>query len=287
MNTTGAVLSRDEIIAAAERIDPLPGSVTRLLELSNSDDAGVSDVAEVIRYDPALTVDLLKRVNSAMSSARYNITDVSEAVSRLGTSQVLIMAMKRAMQGRMSASIPAYGLGANALWHHSLATAIAAEVIVHQSPIRIPTIAPTAALLHEVGMLVLADLIAPSVLQFLCTSSAETGRPLFEVEREVLGADHAEIGAAALRAWGLPMSVQIAVTRHHDAADNADVLTHTVSAADALAHALPEHCGLGETVPLDARAERSLQYAGIRSRRIPTVLEHVEQRFMEVLGTYT
>lgn len=102
LNIAGAVLSRDEILEAAGRIDPLPASVTRLLELSSDPNVEINDVADVIRYDPVLTVDLLKRVNSTMSSARYNIVDVGEAVMRLGTSDVLIMAMKRAMQGKLS-----------------------------------------------------------------------------------------------------------------------------------------------------------------------------------------
>lgn len=286
MNTSRAVLSRDDILEAASRIDPLPASITRLLELSSDEDAGLGEVAEVIRYDPVLTVDLLQRANSANSAARYEITDVTDAVSRLGTSEVLIMAMKRAMQGRMSEAIPAYGLDANAMWQHSLAAAVAAEVIAHQSPIRIPAFASTAALLHDVGKLVMAESLAPSVLEFIMATAQSTNRPVFEVEREILGADHAEIGGAVLRGWGLPMSVQIAVTRHHDVSENGDTISHAVAAANAIAHALPDVNGQ-EPVPLTNSAARSLQFCGIRPRRLPVFMSLVESRLAEIRASYS
>lgn len=286
MTTSSAVLSRDDILEAAGRIDPLPASITRLLELSSDPDASLAEVADVIRYDPVLTVDLLRRANSATSAARYEIANVADAVARLGTSEVLIMAMKRAMQGRMSDAIPGYGLDANALWHHALAAAVAAEVIAHQSPVRIPAMASTAALLHDVGKLVIAESLAPSVIQFIVSSAAQSNRPLHEVEREILGADHGEIGGAVLRGWGFPMSVQIAVTRHHDASANADTLTHAVAAANAIAENLPQANATTDRTPLDAAATRSLQFCGIRPRRLPVFLELVETRFAEVLASY-
>lgn len=294
MNTTSAVLSRDDILDAAGRIDPLPASISRLLELSSDPDAGLAEVADVIRYDPVLSVDLLQRANSAIFAARYEITDVTDAVSRLGSSEVLIMAMKRAMQGRMSEALPGYGLSANALWHHALAAAVGAEMIAHQSPIRIPSIASTAALLHDVGKLVIAESLAPSVIEFIVATAKESDRPLHEVEREILGIDHAEIGGAVLRDWGFPMSAQIAVTRHHDASSEADTLTHAVAAANAIADALPdpEHLCTGSPEEeaterkIDANMAGLLQHCGIQVRRLPVFMGLVEKRFVEVMSTY-
>lgn len=294
MSTTGAVLSRDDILDAAGRIDPLPASVSRLLELSSDPDAGLADVADVIRYDPVLSVDVLRRANSALSSARYQITEVNDAVARLGSSEVLIMGMKRAMQGRMSAAIPGYGLSANELWLHALAAAVGAEMIAHQSPIRIPSIASTAALLHDVGKLVIAESLAPSVIEFMVATATETDRPLHDVEREILGVDHAEIGGVVLRDWGFPLSAQIAVTRHHDASDESDTLTFAVAAANAIADALPDPNQ--PTAPsgdaqepnrtIDADMCRMLLFCGIQTRRLPAFMALVEKRFSEVMSTY-
>lgn len=294
MSAIGAVLSRDDILDAAGRIDPLPASISRLLELSSDPDAGLADVADVIRYDPVLSVDLLQRANSAIFAARYEITDVTDAVSRLGSSEVLIMAMKRAMQGRMSEAIPGYGLSANALWHHALAAAVGAEMIAHQSPIRIPSMASTAALLHDVGKLVIAESLAPSVIEFIVANATETDRELHDVEREILGIDHAEIGGVVLRDWGFPMSAQIAVTRHHDPVDGSDTLTFAVAAANAIADALPDPGETTDASPeaedpkrtIDANMGRLLQFCGIQPRRLTVFMGLVEERFVEVMSSY-
>ena len=64
MSTVDSMLSREEVIAASKHIEPLPASVTRLLQLLSDPSASLRDFAEVIRYDAVLTVDLLRQANS-------------------------------------------------------------------------------------------------------------------------------------------------------------------------------------------------------------------------------
>ena len=61
---------------------------------------------EVIRYDAVLTADLLRQANSTMQAVRDAITDVDRAVRRLGTTNVVAVAMTRAMRGRFSQPLP-------------------------------------------------------------------------------------------------------------------------------------------------------------------------------------
>ena len=89
MNPTETLISRQDILDAAERIDPLPASVTRLLSIVANPDNTRGEVVDVIRYDPALSGDVLKRANSTMYAVRNPISDVGEAVGRMGTSTVV------------------------------------------------------------------------------------------------------------------------------------------------------------------------------------------------------
>ena len=75
MTETEAVISRDDIMTAASRIEPLPASVSKLLSVTAGDDYSAADVVEVVQYDPALTGDVLARANSAASGARRTIGD--------------------------------------------------------------------------------------------------------------------------------------------------------------------------------------------------------------------
>ncbi|MFQ5556493.1 MAG: HDOD domain-containing protein [Acidimicrobiales bacterium] len=269
MTTGTGLIDRSAIFQAAERIEPLPASISRLLSVVADPDYSHRDILEVIRFDPALTADLLRRANSAIYSGRAAVTRIADAISRLGMSTVISVAVARVMQDRMAVSLPAYGLGANDLWNHSMAATVAAEAIRRQSGAPLPPQAGTAALLHDVGKLIVADCLSPSIIEAVASAATTEGLPLHEAERTVLGVDHAEVGGVAVRTWGLPVSVQVAVTRHHDLSGVDDVLAHLVAAADMIADAiesleeLPEPDELDVVVDDPERLATSLDRVGL------------------------
>jgi len=278
------MITRQDLIDAAERIDPLPASITRLLRLTGDPSSSMSDLAEVIRYDPILTVDVLRLANSARSAVRDPVSEVSVAVARLGTSEVLGLAMKRAVQGRMTVALRAYGMDADELWRHSLTAAIAAEAISDMSTIRIPGHASTAALLHDVGKLVIAKALPTALSDHLAHFMANDPRPLDEIEREILGTDHGEVGASVVRSWEMPMSIQIALTNHHRINSSSDTLSHVVAAANALALAIPSH-GRDDVV-LEYQTMSSLNHAGVVESKLPVLINTIRDRLEEVMGAY-
>lgn len=279
------LFSHQELMEAAEQVDPLPASVTRLLTLTNDPNANMTELAEVIRYDPVLTVDVLRRANSAQSAVRDPIIDVSIAVARIGSAEVISLAMSRAMYGRMTVALPAYGMDAHELWQHSLKAALSAEAVAEISSIRIPGHASTAALLHDVGKLVISKVLPVQLAEWLAYKAATDPRPLHEVEQEILGTDHGHVGAIVVRSWDMPMSIQIALTNHHAAPDSPDTLSHVVIASNALALAVPT-ASQPQGTELDYHAVQSLNHAGVVESRIPLLLEGIEQRFRRVMGSY-
>jgi HD-like signal output (HDOD) protein len=284
LNNVSLMITRQDLIDAAERIDPLPASVTRLLRLTNDPSSSMSDLAEVIRYDPVLTVDVLRLANSARSAVRDPVGEVSIAVARLGTSDVLGLAMKRAVQGRMTVALPAYAMDADELWRHSLTSAIAAEAVSDISTIRISGHASTAALLHDVGKLVIAKALPAALSEHLAYVTSTDPRPLDEIEREILGTDHGEVGASVVRSWDMPMSIQIALTNHHRVNTSADTLSHVIAAANALALAIsPKQTS---DITLDYKATSSLNLAGVVDSKIPALIDAIGVRVEEVMGAY-
>ena len=96
--------------------------------------------------------------------------------------------------------------------------------------------ASTAALLHDAGRLALLSRLPVPYAEVL-RRSLQGGRPLGEVEIEVLGATHARIGAYLLGLWGLPRTLVDAVARHHDADALDDPgLVGLVASANLFAH---------------------------------------------------
>ena len=235
MTTTNAVISRPEIIQAANNIEPLPAALTRLLQLLGDENFEVSELVEILSHDPTLAGDVLGRANSAASGAIRHIGDLRQAVARIGTREIVSIAMRRAMRSRFAVSLPAYGLDADALWQHCITASVAADVIRKQSPSPVAPMIGTTALIHDVGKLVIGECLPPNGFTALIDAAEHDGLPLHEAEQIVLGLDHAEVSGVVARTWGLPVSVQIALTQHH-APETDDVFTHALVLADRLAH---------------------------------------------------
>jgi HD-like signal output (HDOD) protein len=102
------------------------------------------------------------------------------------------------------------------LWRHSLATGRNAQCIVRAEAADTETAAQafTAGMLHDIGKLMLAANLPEPFRQAL-EQARERQVPLWEAERDILGATHADIGASLLSIWGLPVPIVEAVALHH------------------------------------------------------------------------
>jgi len=228
------VIDLDELARAAARLEPLSPSVTRLAALVCAGSPELGEVVEIVRFDEALTASLLRSANSSWSASRVEITTVRDAVIRLGASPVLAMTLGRNVRGRLDDSLPEYGLGEGELWQHSVAASLAAELLTPRARHRPPPEAATAALLHDVGKLVMARFLSRPVLEALRERERDGLTPM-NAEAEVLGTDHAELGALIARSWSLPESLVRGIREHGRPRADGDTLVHAVYLADVLA----------------------------------------------------
>jgi HD-like signal output (HDOD) protein len=277
------VIDLDELARAADQLEPLAPSVTRLAALVCAGVPDLGQVVEIVQYDEALTASLLRSANSSWSSSREEITTVRDAVIRLGASPVLAMTLGRNVRSRLGDSLPEYGLGEGRLWRHSLAASLAAELLAPRARHRPPPEAATAALLHDVGKLVMARFLAPSVLEAL-RAHTESGMTAMDAEAAVLGTDHAELGGVIARAWSLPDSLVRGIREHGRPRTDGDTLVHAVYLADMVAKAagaglVGDFLGDGPDVEAFARAVGEL---GLGATDFDEVRLLVEQRLSEV-----
>ncbi len=108
-------------------------------------------------------------------------------------------------------------------------------------------------LLHDVGKLVLAA-NCPEEYEVVLNTVNKDGRPCYEVERQMFGATHAEIGAYLLYLWALPDLVCKAVAFHHNPGEySATAFTGAaaIHAADALEHEVTGSTTFSGRVSLD------------------------------------
>jgi putative nucleotidyltransferase with HDIG domain len=224
------------IVGPTKNLPSLPRTYSALQGALADRNASLDKVARIVEQDIAISAKTLQLVNSALFGVRQNIATVRTAVSYLGIGilQQLILSAEVFRAFQDSERIPGFSL--DDMYSHSQLTAkIAGAMHALQYAPEAPVV---ASLLHDVGKLVLATRIPKEFAKALAQAK-EQQRPLHEVERELIGVTHAEVGAGLLGLWGLPCIVVEAVAHHHDPGrvphPRLDALA-AVHVANALAH---------------------------------------------------
>lgn len=136
----------------------------------------------------------------------------------------------------------------HAFWSHSAGTALCARVLARAQG-GSPENAYTAGLPHDIGRLILAARHPEAHQRVEAYRAAQDCYPL-EAEREVLGFDHAQIGAALAARWRFPGEIAAAIAGHHAPADRFEAgLADLIHVADAMAHTLDFPGGDDDLVP--------------------------------------
>lgn len=212
----------------------MPGAAVKLLALVDDPDVSVDRIEGILRYDPGLTANILKLANSAYFGVPSKVGSVRQAVILLGLKRMIQMVIASCMAAIMDKAVPGYDLPPGELWRHSIAVSVAAECLVKELNIEAAEEIFTAALLHDVGKLILGDFVNDD---FNKIEKALTQGISFEIaENIVLGTDHADVGAQILAKWSIPDSIINAVRWHHapESAEGPDTMLDIVHVANML-----------------------------------------------------
>jgi putative nucleotidyltransferase with HDIG domain len=198
----------------------LPALYTDIMRCLQSPNASLEDVGELIARDLGMTAKVLKLVNSAFFGLPRQIASPSEAVLYLGMENVKSLVLAAQTFGQFQ-EINVPGFDAAALWQHSLEVATAAQKIARQQHAKsiVTEQAFVAGLLHDVGKLILAINLRDQYTA-IAPGEPSADRRVWMIEREILGASHADVGAYLLGLWGLPPPVVEAIALHHQPVPN-------------------------------------------------------------------
>ncbi len=194
----------------------LPDVYIRLRSVINSPHTSMSDVAQILVHDPAITARLLKLVNSPFYGLVSKVDTMTHAINLLGTQQVhdLVLAtvVIDSFSGFSNDSLNIYDF-----WFNGVYCAVSARLLAYHCD-NIDTERPfIAGLLHNIGHLVMFQ-----KLPALCVESAQLASQqdieLYIAERSVLGFDYAQVGAELMREWMLPDSLQNITEFHNEPA---------------------------------------------------------------------
>ncbi|MGA7398447.1 MAG: response regulator [Candidatus Sulfotelmatobacter sp.] len=209
------VLCTPEIRAIIGTVGELPSlstSYNALTQALGRPDTSISQVADILEHDVAMSAKVLQLVNSAFFGLAQTATSLQSAASYLGMETIknLVLVSEAFRVFVPDSRIPQSVF--EALQQQAQRTAAIAVVLPLEPKMRDVTV--LSALLQDVGRLVLASKM-PDKFCSVLERAQERGCEPFQAEEEILGTSHAEIGAYLLGLWGLPNLAVEAIAHHH------------------------------------------------------------------------
>src|ERR1035438_10233927 len=268
-------MNAQELVAKVKNLPPGPNAPLRLIGLLAKADTENDDIVQAIRFDNVLTAKLLRACNSPYFGFSEPISSVDQAVLVLGHQQILHIVLTLAFGSTMVVALPAYAIEASALWQHSLTSAMAAEIVADAGFVNVETsVAFTAGLLHDFGKLVMGQVIDLPLQLAIRNRVDEKGFSRSAAEREILGTDHAEVGACLLKSWNLPEEVVEAVANHHrPIVEPRPLLSAVVHVANRAAHVAS--VAAGENILTEMMDEKVAAQLGITTDKMDQMVAEV------------
>jgi len=207
-------LKLEDIVKRSQDLPTLPEAALAVMREADDPHVNARTVAQHIARDQALTARVLRLANSAYYGLSRQVTDLQEAVVLLGMRAVRNLAVVAATYPWMSRPLTGYMLEPKAMWKHSFGVAVASQLIAKHTKATDPDLAFTCGLLHNVGKVAMSVWLDRKIGAML--SLAQRDNLAFdEVERKLLGYDHAEVGQYLCELWNLPVVVSNVNRYHH------------------------------------------------------------------------
>ncbi len=207
------------VLQQLDTLPTLPAVVVRLLALTGSSESKIQEVVQLLSADQSLTGKLLSLAGSAHMGIRSPVTSVQQAVVMLGYDTVRNLALsvkvfesfqRREVEDGDNPS----PFDRGEFWKHSLAVATAAELLAARSKPRLNAAdAFVCGLLHDIGK-VAFDTAMPKSFARVVEMAMLTRGDVADVERRIIGLDHALAGKRLAEAWNLPQLITQTIWLH-------------------------------------------------------------------------
>jgi putative nucleotidyltransferase with HDIG domain len=267
------------LITGSTRVSSLPEIFIMINEVVNDPTSSFSDISRVVNLDPALSARLLKIVNSSFYSFPSNIDTVTHAISVIGTEQLHDLALATTILSTFK-GIPDTIVNMNLFWRHSMGVAIIARNLAIHCRETNPERFFLAGILHDIGRLIILENL-PEESKEIVSRQTEVGGIMWQIEREVLGFDHADVGAALARAWKLPLSLEEIIGNHHNPARSKryPLETTIIHLADIIAKAM--ELGTSGDIHVSPLDEKSWEQLKLPIGIFSALWNQVETQFNE------
>ena len=174
-----------EAIGEINHIATLPEITLKIIELVEDPKSTASQLHKIVAHDPALVTRILKVVNSSFYGLPGQIASIDRAIVLLGLNAV-----------------------------KNIAVGVAARDMAKQMKLPVADEAFLAGMIHDMGILISMQ-VHPEQVKQVCEASKAGDKSFCELEREVIGMDHQQLGMALAEQWKFPRACQLVAGYHH------------------------------------------------------------------------
>jgi len=199
----------DRLLREDFRVPPMPEIVTRVLELTRHEYFSLRELTEIVITDHAVVALILRYANSALHTHERQVDSLSMAVQRLGTDEVVNIALAASLQARQRGR-DLFAQERRRLWERSSGTALITQSLASKVGLD-PNLGFLCGLLMDFGMTVLYTLIQEASVR-----TSDSTRLNEQNVDEILRLYHQGVGRTVGQKWRLPNTVIECIAYHHE-----------------------------------------------------------------------
>lgn len=192
-----------DVVANLKSLPPAPRVMPLLLRALNDVNSSREDIVELLQLDAGLVAKILSVSNSALYGGKGDITDIDEAMARLGYREIYRIVTNIYAKAFVGRGMLSYQIDSSDRWFNSVATGIVMEMLTRRLNVGDPATTYTVGLLHDIGKSVI-DEVYETRYHEVFSIIEKDGMTLQQAECRLFGFDHAQIGAALMQNWNFP-----------------------------------------------------------------------------------
>jgi len=152
--------------------------------------------------------------NSAFFGLKHPAESIKDAVTLLGIDQIIEIVLVNSGAKVLCGENRGYGLHEGAMWKYSVSSALIAKQIAQKLGMENQNTIFTAALLKDIGKIVLDRFIQDS-FEKITALVVDDNLSFLEAEKRIIGVDHTELGGMIAKMWKFSPKMVRIIRNHH------------------------------------------------------------------------
>ena len=209
--------SHARVLDAVKKVNSfatLPEVTGKIIATVEDPKSTAGTLHKIVSHDPALVTRIMKVVNSAFYGLPGQIGSIERAIVLLGLNAIKNIAVAASLGQLFRGAKLCEGFTPKDLWTHCIAVGVTARELAKQMKLPVADEAFLAGMIHDVGLLISLQ-TAPEQLRQVCEIAKTSDRAFIDLEREVMGMDHQQLGTCLAEQWRFPKNCQLVAGYHH------------------------------------------------------------------------